>query len=112
MILNKHNCQFCGHSLKQYNECDCEYKSIFSNYGLYSYIDFFTKEYRFTVEYYSPGSVYKIAFKPKHDKFFRYLIIKQITTTVEEFMPIFNKYKDLAINDKLDDHLKKLTILL
>ena len=112
MILNKHNCQFCEHSLKQYNECDCKYTSIFSNYGLYSYIDFFTKEYKFTVEYYSPDSVYKIAFKPRDDKFIHYLIIKRITANVEEFMSIFNEYKDLAINGKLDDHLKKLTILL
>lgn len=112
MILNKHNCQFCGHSLQQYNVCDCEYESIISNYGLYSYINFFTKEYRFTVEHYGPGSAYKIAFKPRHDKAFNYLIIKRITATVEEFMPIFNEYKDLAINGKLDNHLKKLTILL
>ena len=112
MILNKYNCQFCGHSLQQGNECDCKYKSIFSNYGLYSYIDFFTKEYRFTVEYYSIDSIYKIAFKPRYNKFIRYLIIKQITATVEEFMPIFNECKDLAINGKLDNHLKKLTILL
>lgn len=112
----KTTCPFCNKKLQVgmfVETCqDCLFKYKIETYVSSLYIDFFTNNFLITFERYSNPYKYQILFFMLNEKKSIYQSVSTIITINEEdFYIYFEKYKQMALENKLDSYLKKLLIL-